>query len=191
MPFDYAQILPYLFAVLAVFLVFRRLRRSFGRQPLRPVRMRIRIGILCVLACSLVPVAASSGRFLLAELGGVLAGIALGVWGAKRTRYQTFEAKLYYIPHTYTGIAVALLFVGRLAYRMVEIYSLDRASGGTGAAPMPNFGQPDAVKSPVTVGLLSVVIGYYVWYYSWVLWKSQRISPEDLEAMPAPTAAAS
>ena len=113
------------------------------------------------------------------------------VWGARRTRYQTFEGKLHYIPHTYTGIAVSLLFVGRLAYRVVEIYSMDGATRAEGAASMQSFGQPDAVKSPATVGLLCAVIGYYLCYYSWVLWKSQRISPEDLEAVPAPSAAAS
>lgn len=191
MQFDSVRVFPYVFALLAVLLVFRRLRRSFGRQALRPVRMRIRIGLLTVLACFLVPVAASSGRLLLTELCGASAGIALGVWGAKHTRYQIVEGQLNYIPHTYAGIAVSLLFVGRLAYRIVETNFLDRASAGTSASLLMTFGQSKPFSSPMTVALLSVVIGYYVCYYGWVLRKSQRISPEDLEAAPAPNAAAS
>jgi hypothetical protein len=191
MAFDYSRIWPYFIAVLAVLLVFRRLRRSFGRQPLRPIRMRVRIGILILLACSLVPVAASSSRFLIADVGAALAGIALGLWGAKRTRYQTFEGQLYYIPHTYTGIAVSLLFVGRLVYRLVEIYSTDHADRVNDATSMHGLAPPTGVQSPATVGLLCAVVGYYVCFYSLVLWKSKRISPEDLEVVSTPNAAAS
>ncbi|MEA3151303.1 MAG: hypothetical protein QOD56_2242 [Gammaproteobacteria bacterium] len=191
MEFDYPRIWPYVIAVLAVLLVFRRLRRSFGRQPVRPIRMRVRIGILIFLACSLVPVAASSSRFLIAEFGAALAGIGLGLWGAKRTRYQTFQGQLHYIPHTYTGIAVSLLFVGRLVYRLVEIYSTDHVHRVDDATSMQGFAPPTVVQSPATVGLLCVVAGYYVCYYSLVLWKSKRISPEDIEVVPTPNAAAS
>ena len=42
----YSRIWPYVIAVLAILLIYRRLRRSFGRQRLQPVRMRARIVIL-------------------------------------------------------------------------------------------------------------------------------------------------
>jgi hypothetical protein len=41
------------------------------------------------------------------------------------------------------------------------------------------------VKSPLTVGLLYVLIGYYVCYYGLVLRKSKQIKPEDMETAPA------
>jgi hypothetical protein len=43
-------------------------------------------------------------------------------------------------------------------------------------------------QSPFTVGLLCVVIGYYVCYYGLVLFKSTRIGPEDLEVSTTPIA---
>ena len=46
------------------------------------------------------------------------------------------------------------------------------------------------VQSPLTVGILFVLIGYYLCYYGWLLWKSKHIAPEDLEAAAAPPAAA-
>jgi hypothetical protein len=184
---DYARIWPYLIAGLAVLLVYRRLRRSFGPQRIRPIRMNLRIGILILLAGSLVPLARSN-PFLFAELAGLVIGVALGVWGAQRTRFQTRDGQLHYVPHTYTGIVVSLLLVGRLAYRLVIFYSMGRANGSS-----PDFGQdftsPTMVKSPFTVALLFVVIGYSVCYYSMVLWKSKRISPEDLEVPPTSTLA--
>jgi len=188
MPFDYSPIVPYVIAVLAVLLIYRRLRRNFGIQPLRPVRMWIRIGILVLLACSLLPAALSSAQFLLADVAGLIAGVALGVWGARRTRYERRGAKLYYIPHTYSGIAVSLLLVGRLVYRMAVLYSLNRGTA-SGADTLQELGSPKMFHSPMTVGLLFVVIGYYVCYLGWVLWKSTRIGPEDLEISSIPIAA--
>src|SRR5882762_1240705 len=185
---DYSRIWPYAIAGVAVLLIYRRFRRSFGRQPIRPVRMWIRIAVLILLCCSLLPAALKSRQFLLAELAGAIAGMALGFWGARHTRYATYEGRLHYVPHTYTGVAVSLLFIGRLVYRLVEWYAENGALGGAsdaaqGIAPAP------IVRSPLTVGLIFVVVGYYVCYYAMVLWKSKRISAEDLEAVPAPTAA--
>jgi|SRR5450631_795140 hypothetical protein len=188
MPADYSRIWPYVIAGLAVLLIYRRFRRSFGRQPIRPVRMWIRIGLLTVLGCSLLPAAFKSGQFLVAELTGAMAGTALGFWGARHTRYATYEGRLHYVPHTYTGVAVSLLFIGRLVYRMVDWYSQNRALGGAAVASQ-GIGSPSMMRSPLTVGLIFVVVGYYVCYYAVVLWKSKRISPEDLEAVPTPTAA--
>jgi len=37
---DFSQIGPFLIAALAVFVIYRRFRRSFGQQLLRPVSMR-------------------------------------------------------------------------------------------------------------------------------------------------------
>ena len=184
---DYARMGPYVIAAVAVLLIYRRFRRSFGAQPLRPVRMRVRIGIFCLLAASMVPVAIKSGQFLLAETTGLVAGITVGAWGAQRTRYRSVAGRLYYVPHTYTGIAVSLLFIGRLVYRFVQVYSQERADAPMGATN-PMFAQPSVVSSPLTVGLLFVLVGYYVSYYGLVLWKHKRISPEELEVSSTPPA---
>ena len=188
MQVDYSRIWPYVIAGIAVLLIYRRVRRSFGRQPVRPVRMWIRIALLILLSCSLLPFALESGHFLLAQLAGAIAGIALGYWGARHTRYATYEGRLHYVPHTYTGVAVSLLFIARLVYRFVEWYAQNGALEGAAAASQ-GIATPAMIRSPLTVGLIFVVVGYYVCYYAMVLWKSKRISPEDLEAIPAPTAA--
>jgi hypothetical protein len=187
MQVDYSQVWPFLIAVLAVLAIYRRFRRSFGQQRLRPIRMWVRVGILTVLGCSLLPAALKSGEFFLAEVAGVMVGTALGVWGAQRTRYRTYDGQLHYVPHTYTGVVVSLLFIGRLVYRMAELYAMRPTSGSM--AQTEDFAPPTMVRTPVTVGLLFLVIGYYVCYYSMVLWKSTRISPEELEVATTSAAA--
>jgi hypothetical protein len=178
MHFDDSQIGPYLIAALAVFVVYRRLRRTFGRQALRPRRMGIRIALFAAIGCSILPLSFRSTDFLAAILGGAAAGAALGVWGAKHTRFETYGGALHYVPHTYTGIAVSLLFLGRVVYRVTDLYAPGHS---------PGFASAGIVTSPLTVGLLLVLVGYYVCYYGLVLWRSRHLKPEDLEIPPVAT----
>jgi hypothetical protein len=187
---------PAVIAVAVVLLIYRRLRRNFGRQRIQPVRMGLRVGILTVLALSLLPATLRSAASAVAVMAGLVAGVLLGIWGARRTRFQTQAGSLYYIPHTYTGVAVTLLLVGRMVYRFIELQA-----GGAMSAPVldaaatrgysPGFAPAMLVRTPATAAILFTVIGYYVFYYSWVLWKRKHVSPEDLEALPASSAAAS
>jgi hypothetical protein len=186
MPSDFSQFGPLLIAAFVVFAVYRRLRRSFGRQYLSPTRMRIRIVLFALIGCALLPVALRSTAFLGAEISGLVVGVALAVWGAERTRFLMYGNRLHYVPHTYTGIAVSLLFLGRLIYRFFQIYAGAHAPAAAAADPGMGFTATSMVRSPLTVGLLFVLIGYYVCYYSLVLLKSKKIKPEDIEPAPAP-----
>jgi hypothetical protein len=172
MPADYSQIGPFLVAALVVFAVYRRLRRSFGRQPLQVRRLGVRMALLAVAGSVLVPVRLQSGQLLVAEVVGALLGVALAVWGASRTRFEMHDGRLHYVPHTYTGIAVSLLFLGRLSYRAIQVYL--NAHGA--AAPPAQF-----QVSPLTVGIFFVMLGYYLYYYGWLLWKSKKLNPADLQ----------
>jgi len=182
---DFSKIGPFLIAALTVFVIYRRLRRSFGQQQLRRVRMQVRIAVLLIAGCLLLPVAWRSTEFLSAVLAGVAAGVALALWGAARTRFLKIEHQLYYVPHTYTGIAVSLLLLGRLVYRFVQVYggtSTAHAVGADSAAPA--FASAGMLQSPLTVALFFVLMGYYVCYYSVVLWKSKRVIAEEVSSAP-------
>jgi hypothetical protein len=190
-----SQIVPFLFAALVVWSIYRRLRRSFGKQRLRPVQMGIRIGLFLLIGGLLLPSVMHSSVYLASLeslLGGLLAGVALAVWGASRTRYLREQGQLFYVPHTYTGLAVSLLFLGRLVYRFVQVYSLQSAAQGGAAAataagsPNPGFAAASMVSTPLTLGLFYVLVGYYVCYYSVVLWKSKHLTAEELATAPAP-----
>jgi hypothetical protein len=188
MPADFSQIFPFLFAALIVFALYRRLRRSFGRQLLRPPRMILRIVLITLAGCALLPMALLSAQYFWAEIAGAALGIGLGSWGAERTRFVTFGGRLHYVPHTYTGIAVSLLFVGRLAFRAVQVYARVQTPHAADAyvadAPDPSlaFAPISMVRSPLTVGIFFVLAGYYLWYYGSVLWKSKHLKAEDIEA---------
>jgi hypothetical protein len=174
---DYSRILPWVFALLIPLALYRRFKRTFGRQPLVPARLIVRIVIFLLIA---VLLSVSARNFVLQGLGGVVIGVALALWGASRTRFETADGRRYYIPHTYTGIAVTLLFVGRLIYRIAQSSGALAAAGDTA----PTAGPKAAMQSPLTMAIFFVLIGYYVCYYSWVLWKSRHITAADLEVPP-------
>jgi hypothetical protein len=180
---DFAQIWPFLFAALVAFAIYRRFRRNFGQQELRPGRMTLRIVLLAVVGCALLPMALRSAQYLSAELAGAALGIGLALWGAQRTRFMMSGGRLHYVPHTYTGIAVSLLFLGRLAFRVVQVYAGAPATHVADSVdPSLAFAPASMVRSPLTVGIFFVLAGYYGWYYGWVLWKSKHLNAEDLEA---------
>jgi NhaP-type Na+/H+ or K+/H+ antiporter len=181
MHFDFSQIVPFLIAILVLFVIYRRFRRSFGQQPLRPVRMQVRIVVLLVVGCLLLPAAFHSAAFIAAVLAGIAAGVALAMWGAARTRFLRASGQLYYVPHTYTGIAVSFLFLGRLVYRLIQVTGNVHAVNA--AAPdsaSQGFAPAGLLQSPLTLGLYFVLMGYYVCYYSMVLWKSKRVVAEEV-----------
>ena len=102
--------------------------------------------------------------------------LRLALWGAERTRFQMHQGRLHYVPHTYTGIAVSLLFLGRLVFRVVQLYTgVHTAAGAAGLGPT------SMLSSPLTVGIFFVLVGYYVCYYSLVLRKSKHVKTEDIE----------
>ncbi len=115
----------------------------------------------------------------------------MALWGAQRTRFEMYKGRLHYVPHTYTGIAVSLLFLGRLLFRLTQMYSGTQPLAGKGAPaatmadPAQAFAPAAMLRSPLTLGILFVLVGYYVCYYSLMLWKSKHISTQDIKGASA------
>jgi hypothetical protein len=175
----YSRIWPWILSALVVLLIYRRFRRNFGRQLVRPTAMTVRMVMLLVLAVVLSRTALRGAGYAAAEVAGAAAGAALALWGASRTRFVRDGERLFYIPHTVTGIAVSALLLARIVYRLAGLYA---AGGFPPSGSMAPDARAGMVKTPLTLGLFFVLIGYYVVYYGRVLWKSKRITPSDLEA---------
>jgi hypothetical protein len=175
-----------LLAAVVVWSVYLRLRRSFGKQRLRPVQLGFRIGLFLLIGCLLLPSVMHQTAYLESLAVGLIGGIALALWGASRTRYLREQGQLFFVPHTYTGLAVSLLFLGRLVYRFVQVYAATGAAAALAGPPNPAFAAASIVNSPLTVALLYILVGYYVCYYGVVLWKSKHLTAEELAVEPAP-----
>jgi hypothetical protein len=166
---DPRVVTPYLITALVVWALYRRMRRSFGRQRVQDKRMWFRIGILTLVT---VLIAATVARDvdLLGVLGaGVVCGAALAYVGLRYTKFEITSAGRFYTPHAYIGLVIAALFVGRFLYRFLGTYD--------GAAPPAAAGQSVLAMyqhSPFLLAAFGAVVGYYVPYYLGVL---QRTKP--------------
>jgi hypothetical protein len=185
---DFSQIAPLLTSALVILVVYRRVRRSFGKQPLSSTRLTVRVVILALVGALLLPAVIRGWEPLAAALAGLIIGAALAWWGASQTKFARQNQQLYFVPHTYTGVIVSLLFLGRLAYRFAQSYGVMHATAAHGVAVPPEAADPSfgpygaaMMRKPLTLGIYYVLMAYYVSYYSWVLHKSKRLTSADLE----------
>jgi hypothetical protein len=142
-------------APLIAWRAYSRIRRNIGRQKLGKWRPWVTVTIFPVIAVLISMSALSQPARLAAMLGGIAAGIVLGVFGTRHTRFENTPDGIFYTPHAHIGIAVYALFIGRVVWRMFELYSLD-----PGAQPHPG----DFASSPVTLLIFGLLAGYYVTY---------------------------
>jgi hypothetical protein len=162
---------PTLIAIpLVGFMLYRRLRRTFGRQPFTPRRMALRMVLLsgvCVLLLVGSPVTTVS---LAAAAAGLALGVGLAMVGLMHTHVEATVEGKFYTPNKWIGLAVTALFLGRLAGRLFTLS--ERATQvASGASPFSGV-----QRSPFTLGLFFLLAGYYVTYYAGVLRKARTLT---------------
>ena len=162
------------------FAIWRRVRRSFGRQPIRRKQMIVRIVIFSVIGVALATTGLLNLRLLEGLLGGALGGVALGLLGLRLTRFErdASGADAYY-PNAWIGGLLTVLLVARLAWRFfVAMPQLqDQASAYHG---------PAMGNSALTFAVLGLTIGYYIAYYAGLLVHHRRF--ERTQATTSPMA---
>ena len=162
-----AQILPTLIIPLVLWRVYARVRRSVGRQPLRPRRL-VGGAIFFSVITALIAVGAARYPSALGALGaGLLFAMPLGMLALRLTRFDLSAQEKFYTPNTTIGLAVTLLFVGRIVYRVVTLVSATPTEG------VP----PSVFQNPLTLGVFGITAGYYITYYIGVFLRSREESP--------------
>jgi hypothetical protein len=149
-----APVVPILFGGLMAWGIYRRVRRNIGRQRLRPVRSVISIVVLSLVSVVLFVTALHQSRLLLGIGGGMGLGVVLGFVGLRLTRFETTDEGHFYTPDTRIGLALSLLFVGRLIYRFWVMRD-----------PALAAGHPQPFQSPLTFLIFGLVAGYSLVYY--------------------------
>jgi hypothetical protein len=172
---DPQLITPVLLSVLVAWAIYRRFRRNIGRQAVNIRRLQLRIGIFLVIGALILIVAVRDITLLGAVLGGLAGGAALGHFGLRHTVFEAAgAAERFYTPHTYIGLFVSALFLARVAFRVFAVHM----NSDTGAFSNQN---PFAAyqRSPLTLAILGVLIGYYVLFYVGVIRRSRDLVIAD------------
>jgi len=161
---------PYVLAMMAavvLFALYRRFRRLFGRQPLQPTRIKVRIGFLALVLVLVVFRTMHSTELAAAGLAGLAAGAALAYVGIRLTRFDAMPGGLFYTPNGYIGAALSAVLLGRLVYRFQVLFPAMQAAQADAGNPFAAF-----QKSPLTLALFALVIGYYLGYFIGLLVRS-------------------
>lgn len=163
-------LMPLLFSPVIAFMVWRRVRRQFGRQPVRRGAMMARVALLAALAGLVAIGGGHQSRLLEGLAGGLLGGVALGLLGLHLTRFErSADGRDLYLPNPWVGAVITALLVGRLAWRLlVRMPTQGAATPIAGAAGMP------LGNSPLTVLVVGLMIGYYLSYYAGLLVHHRR-----------------
>ena len=162
-----------LVVALVAWRVYSRIRRVIGRQRLSAVRPWITVVVFPLIAVLVLLTSFVHPMTGLALLAGAVAGIGLGIYGTRLTRFEVTPAGLFYTPNAHLGIALSLLLVLRLGYRFVTLQmngqNLDPSSMQLGS-------------SPLTMAIFGTLAGYYVTYAIGLLrWRAQvsRLPPGE------------
>jgi cytochrome b561 len=150
---------------LLVWRIYQRLKTQMSRQ--RSILSRHYTGLLVFAAIVLVPVTELGERpFSLAALAaGAIAGIGLGSYGLRRTRFEDSSEGYYFTPPSRMGILVAMLLVARVLYLGIEIYMNQGSS-----QPNPRFSD-----SPATMFCVGLTGAYFATFSAGLMRWRQRL----------------
>jgi hypothetical protein len=151
-----ANVLPFLVIIpLVVWRMYSRIRRSVGRQTLTKWRPWFTICLFPLLSLLVGWGALARPALLAAIAGGIVGGVVLGVYGLRHTKFDATPQGLFYTPNAHIGIALSVLFAGRVIYRMFELYSINAYAQQAPA---------NVAYSPLTLAIFGLLAGYYVTY---------------------------
>jgi hypothetical protein len=164
--------------LLAAFIIYRRVRRSIGFQKFSRSKLTFRIGIFALIGIAILLAGVHHPLFWLGDGVGLAIGVALAWMAVKHSRFEHREDGWYYRTHIGIELSVLFLFLGRFAYRMIQMYL---ASKGDPNHPFnANPYDPNAfTKDPWTAAILFVIIAYYVGYFGYLLLKEKELKEEQ------------
>ncbi|MEW5303901.1 MAG: hypothetical protein WDW36_006550 [Sanguina aurantia] len=174
-----AHLTNYLIMVpLMAWMVWRRVSRSFGRQPIRRKRMLFRIALFA--AIGLLLLLTGLHKLALAEglVGGVILGGALGVLGVRLTRFEVDPVRGdCYVPNPWIGALLTVLLLGRLAWRFLvvlpQVQQAQAAAQGAADAGAQAW-TSGYTASPLTMLMVGLLVGYYIVYFTGLLIHHRR-----------------
>jgi hypothetical protein len=159
------QLVPLIVIPFIAWRVYMRARRNIGRQPFRPTRLKVSIGLFSLITLGFGLGALTHPPVLAALGGGLVLSVGLAWWGLHLTKFEDTPQGKFYTPNTALGIAVTALFIGRLLYRILVVSVAPALQ--TAAAPLP-------FQSPLTFFLFGLSAGYYIAYQTGVLLRARQ-----------------
>ncbi|MBB4656299.1 hypothetical protein GGR73_002872 [Xanthomonas sp. F14] len=158
-----APLTPYLSMAAIALLYYRRIRRSFGRQPWKPVGTAVRALVLLIAAAALAFAVYGLPQVRPGIAVGTLIGIGLGALSLRYTHAEWLEGRGWYTPNPWIGGGLTLVLLGRLAWRWADgAFSAGAAAAGSQA-------------SPLTLGIAAALVLYSLVHVGGLWWRLRQL----------------
>lgn len=157
-----------LISIFIIYRVYLRVRRTIGWQQMNPRKMRIWLVVFSIIGLLFLVQGVFHVDTLISDLAGILIGVIVAYYGTILTHIEQRDGHWYYRPNNWVGSLVTFLFIGRIIYRLYDMY-MQSSQGG-----LANMGFN--ANSSWTSGLLLIMFAYYFVYYLNLLRKQRHLS---------------
>lgn len=156
-------------AVCVIFGLYRRAARSIGPQELAKGKLVRRAVFMAVIGFFFLSQSVSQPLTLAFDAVGIVIGASLACYAIKTTMFAFRNGLLFYCANPWIGVALVLLFVIRIAYRIYEVYP--RMADYVEGQSAPHMQLAAYSHDPLTSIILFTLITYSVVYYGFLLRK--------------------
>ncbi|UQZ83600.1 hypothetical protein SK3146_02787 [Paenibacillus konkukensis] len=157
-------------ALLVGLMIYRRTKRTIGLQKLVRSRLLFRTVLFAIIGCVLLYAGFLHPVNLIAAAAGLICGLVLAYYAVKHTEFEQRADGLYYRTHLWVNIAVLVLLVGRIAYRVMQMNAQAPMTDPPAGNPMEMYG-----RDPLTVGIFFVLVSYYIRFFTFLLRKEKEL----------------
>jgi hypothetical protein len=161
-----------MFTVMVPLIVWRfysRYRKLVGKQHVRPTKLWMSAILFPLIFVLIAFAAVSNPRAFMCLIGGGVAGVCLSILGHKLTKFENTEGVLSYTPNAYVGLALLMIFSGRIAYRFFQMSDIAQQQGQSATQTLGN--------SPLTTLIVGLLVCYYASYSIGILrWRHGQLA---------------
>ncbi|UJF32593.1 hypothetical protein [Paenibacillus hexagrammi] len=162
--------------LIVLLIVYRRTKRTIGFQKLSRGRLKFRIGIFSIIGLMILAFGFVHPIHFIAYAIGMAAGTALGLTAIRHTRFERRPDAWYYRTHIWVEITVLILFIGRIAYRILFVASAANPNNMNPADPS------QFTRDPLTAGIFFVIVTYYLLFFGYLLREEVKLENDEAAA---------
>ncbi|NRD78165.1 DUF1453 family protein [Bacillus sp. BRMEA1] len=160
--------------IIIAFMLYRRVRRNIGWQPLNQGRLMFRIVLFIIIGALFLSEGILHPVSLISDVVGLVLGGILAFYSVNLTVFEQREGRLFYRPNIWIGSIVTALFIIRFIYRFYTMFTSGMVSG-------VQQGQTNGWQSMYsgsnswTAGLMLIMFAYYAIYYMILIRKQKQL----------------
>lgn len=164
-----------LIALLIGLMLYRRTKKTIGLQKLVRSRLWFRTIVICMIGCLFLYASLLHPMNLIADVVGLACGLILAFYAVRHTEFEKRSDGWYYRTSLWVNIAVLVLLVGRIAFKLLTQAPVDAAAS---ANPIQMY-----ANDPLTIGIFFVLVAYYIRFFTFLLIKHKELDRSDSSAL--------